>query len=197
MTVAIKKPPLIVRGLRALVSRTRHVGTDIAEWACAATGHIPSHAVRILLYRRVFHIRIGRHSSLHFGCRFYNPRGVVIGDNCVIGHCCFLDGRETLTIGSNVSLAGETVIFTQEHDPQSPTFAAVGGPVIIKDYVFTGTRAMILPDVTIGEGAGIAAGAVVTKDVDEYVVVGGVPAKKICDRTRDLEYTLNYAKLFH
>lgn len=169
----------------------------MAEFFCSMTGSIPSHNVRLLLYRKVFGIKIGKHSNLHFGCRFYNPRGVVIGDNCVIGHCCFLDGREGLKIGNNVNIAGETAIYTQEHDPQSPDFGAVGGQVTLEDYTFTGSRALILPGVTIGKGAGVAAGAVVTKDVGEYEIVGGVPAKKIGERTRDLSYQPKYAKLLH
>jgi acetyltransferase-like isoleucine patch superfamily enzyme len=192
-----KRPMLPIRAVRYFWNKFRYIRVDTMEYLCGCVGHIPSHWIRNGLYRHMFGVRIGRHSSLHFGCRFYNPRGVKIGRNCVIGHCCFLDGREGLSIGNNVNIAGETAIFTQEHDPQSPTFAAVGGPVRIEDYVFTGSRATILPDVTVGEGAGIAAGAVVTKDVDEYTIVGGVPAKKIGDRTRDLQYQLRYAKLFH
>lgn len=192
-----KRPVLPIRAIIFLWRKFGYIRVDTAEFVCGLTGYVPSHAVRLFLYRHVFHIKIGQHSYIHFGCRFYRPGGITIGRNCVIGHRCFLDGRETLTIGNNANLAGETAIFTQEHDPQSPTFAAVGGPVVLGDYVFTGSRAMILPGTTVGEGAGIAAGAVVTKDVAEYVVVGGVPAKKICDRARDLRYSLNYAKLFH
>jgi maltose O-acetyltransferase len=85
-------------------------------------------------------------------------------------------------------------IFSLEHDPQSLTFANRGAPVNIADYVFIGARAIILPGVTIDEGAVIAAGAVVTKDVPAYSIVGGVPAQLIGERRHDLEYTLNYRK---
>jgi acetyltransferase-like isoleucine patch superfamily enzyme len=180
----------IKRGIRTF-------GVDLMEYLCALTGGIRLHSVRLALYRHVFGIKIGRQSGLFFGSHFVKPSGVVIGDNCVIGPWCLLDGREGITIGNNVNLAGETAIFTLQHDPQSPTFAGVGGPVVIGDYVFTGSRAMILPGVTIGRGAGIAAGAVVTKDVEEYTIVGGVPAKKIGERTRDLTYQLRYSKMFH
>jgi maltose O-acetyltransferase len=59
-----------------------------------------------------------------------------------------------------------------------------------------GTRALILPGVTIGEGAVVAAGAVVTRDVEPYTIVGGVPARFLRQRSRDLEYELNYRKRF-
>lgn len=173
------------------------VWRDAGETLCNLTGYIPSHIIRLFLYRHIYGIKIGRGTTIHFGCRFYAAKGVTFGDHCVIGHCCFFDGRSGLTIGNNVNIAGETAVFTLQHDPQSPTFDAVGGPVVMMDYVFTGSRALVLPGVTIGKGAGIAAGAVVTKDVEEYTIVGGVPARKIGDRTRELTYELNYAKLFY
>ncbi len=192
-----RRPPLVVRGARVVLRKVGYARADIAEFMCNMVGSIPSHTIRLFLYRRAFGIKIGRDSSIHFRCRFYRPSGVSIGNNCVIGHCCFLDGRDGVVLGNNVNLAGETAIFTQEHDPQSSMFDAVGGPVTIGDYAFTGSRALILPGVSVGEGAGVAAGAVVTKDVPEYTIVGGVPARKIGERNRNLEYQLKYAKLLH
>lgn len=64
-----------------------------------------------------------------------------------------------------------------------PTFPDVDdGPVTIEDYVFVGSRAMILPGVTIGRGAVVTAGAIVTKDVAPMSVVAGVPAKTVAQR---------------
>lgn len=62
--------------------------------------------------------------------------------------------------------------------------------VQIGDYAWISRRAVILPGVTIGEGAVVAAGAVVTKNVAPYTVVGGVPAKFVAERPRGLTYTL-------
>ena len=61
-------------------------------------------------------------------------------------------------------------------------------PITIEDYVWIGVGAVILQNVHIGKGAVICAGAVVTKDVGDYEIVGGVPAKKIGERTEDLDY---------
>ncbi|MBU1326625.1 acyltransferase [Patescibacteria group bacterium] len=104
--------------------------------------------------------------------------------------------RRPLRIGNNVSIAGEVRIYTMEHDIDSPDFAEISAPVTIEDYVVIGTRVTILPGVTIGKGAVVASGAVVTKEVAPYTVVGGVPAKFIRERSKDLKYTLKFARLF-
>jgi maltose O-acetyltransferase len=75
------------------------------------------------------------------------------------------------------------MIYSQEHDLSAEDFGAHGATVKIGNYVFIGPRAIILPGVTIGDGAVVAAGAVVTKDVEPYVIVGGVPAKVIGTQT--------------
>jgi maltose O-acetyltransferase len=69
--------------------------------------------------------------------------------------------------------------------------------VVIGDYVFIGPRAIILPNVKIGRGAVVAAGAVVTKDIPDFEIWGGVPAKKISDRKiKEPNYRLGRAMLF-
>lgn len=107
-----------------------------------------------------------------------------------------LDARNGITIGNNVSLSMGVWIWTMEHDPQDSYYQAKGGPVVIEDYAWISCRVVILPGVTIGQGAVVAAGAVVTKDVPPYEIVGGVPAKVIGERTKDLRYTLNFHKAF-
>ena len=73
----------------------------------------------------------------------------------------------------------------------------VSSPVIIEDYVFIGPRSIILPGVKIGKGAVVAAGAVVSKDVAPYAIVGGVPAKIIGERKlKNLHYKLGRANWF-
>jgi maltose O-acetyltransferase len=68
--------------------------------------------------------------------------------------------------------------------------------VVIEDYASIGSRALILSGVHIGRGAVVAAGAVVTHDVPPCMLVGGVPARVIRSRSRDLHYKLGYAKRF-
>jgi acetyltransferase-like isoleucine patch superfamily enzyme len=170
--------PLRVFCLRILNYLTNHV-----------VAHVPSFTLRHLWYRRVLGIQLGQDAGVHMGTYvwFYGPReirriGVRIGRNSRINRNCTLDARSPLTIGDNVSLSPEVIILAGTHDVNDPTFPpSPVGPyaVAIEDHVWIGTRAMILPGVTVGRGAVVAAGSVVTKDVPPLTIVAGVPAKPI------------------
>ena len=137
--------------------------------------------------------KMGDATSVQMGCRFLNGRKVHLGDRNVINFGCLLDGRKFhIRTGSDVSIGPEASILTLGHDPQSPEFVDRGGDVIIGDRVWIGYRAMILPGVTIGEGAVIGAGAVVTHNVGAFEIVAGNPARKIGERTKALNYRLNF-----
>lgn len=157
---------------------------------------IPFHSLRNLAYR-IAGVKIGKHSYLHMGVRFYYPKGIKIGMGTIIGDRCFLDGRAPLTIGNHTSIASQVLIYNSEHNIASEDFKPIEEPVEIGDYVFIGPRAIILPGVKIGTGAIIAAGAVVTKNVGDFEIVGGVPARVIGERKiKDPNYRLGRARLF-
>jgi acetyltransferase-like isoleucine patch superfamily enzyme len=159
--------------------------------------HVPSHRIRLLFYRGVMGFKIGKNSYIHMGCTFDAARGLEIGNNSVINPKCRLDTREKIKIGSNVSISNEVILLTADHDMDSPHFTGRDFPITIADYVWIGTRAMLLPGVTLGIGSVVAAGAVVTKSVDNYKVVGGIPAKIIKERMcKDFEYKVTYRRLF-
>ncbi|MBI2008292.1 acyltransferase [Candidatus Amesbacteria bacterium] len=142
-------------------------------------------------------MKIGSKSTLHVGCRFFDPSGIKIEEGTIIGDRCFLDGRAKLTIGNHVDIASQVMIYNSEHDINSDDFHATSAPVSISDYVFIGPRAIILPGVKIGKGAIIGAGAVVTKDIPDFAIVGGIPAKVIGERAnKDPKYKLGRARLF-
>jgi len=159
------------------------------------TGHIPSHALRKTIYR-LAGVKIGKGSTIHMWANFFQARNVVIGQDTIIGDHCFLDGRAPLKIGSHTAIASQVLIYNSEHNVHNPYFTAIEEPVEIGDYVFIGARAIILPGVKIGNGAVVAAGAVVTKDVPEKTIVGGVPAREIGKREIPLNYRLGRARLF-
>lgn len=111
------------------------------------------------------HITIGKDVFINSGCHFQDQGGITIGDGSLIGH--------------NVVLA------TINHDLRpSQKRKNHYAPITIGNNVWIGSNAVILPGVTIGEWAVVAAGAVVTKDVPPYTVVGGTPAriiKQVCE----------------
>jgi acetyltransferase-like isoleucine patch superfamily enzyme len=145
-------------------------------------GFIPIHFVRRFFYL-ISGIKMSFFSStIHIGANFFKPSNITIGKDTIIGDHCFLDGRAPLTIGNHVGIASQVLIYNDEHDINSKDYGNSFGPVTIKDYVFIGPRAIILPNITIGKGAIVAAGAVVTKDIPDFEIWGGVPAKKISNR---------------
>lgn len=169
---------------------------DLVLFKLALTGYIPFHLVRKLIYT-LFGMRIGKGSTVHMWARFYDPRGIKISEDTVIGDHAFLDGRDEISIGDHVDVASCVMIYNSEHDINSEDFHATVAPVEIGDYVFIGPRVIILPGVKIGKGAVVGAGAVVTKDVPEFTIVGGVPAVKIGERkNKNLHYRLGRARLF-
>lgn len=105
-------------------------------------------------------ISIGKNVFINSGCRFQDQGGIVLGDGALIGHNAVL---ATLNHG----------LAPNERQDMFPA------PIRLGKNVWVGANATILPGVTIGDNAIIAAGAVVTKDVPENTVVGGIPAKSI------------------
>lgn len=132
-------------------------------------------AAKLILYRS------GKNINVEKGAFFASS--VELGDNSGIGQDCVLSNK--VIIGKNVMMAREVLINPNNHVYSDTTipmcqqgFAPVK-PVIIEDDVWIGSRAIILPGVHIHKGSIIAAGAVVNRDVPEYAIVGGVPAKVI------------------
>ncbi len=159
-------------------------------------GFLPSHHVRRFFYR-LAGMTIREGSTIHTGARFYNPANIIIGKDTIVGEGAVLDGREKLVIGDHVDIASDVMIYNSQHDIHSTDFHAISERVVIDDYVFIGPRAIILPGVTLGKGSVVGAGAVVTKSVEPYAIVGGIPAKVIGERKqKDLHYTLGRAAWF-
>jgi acetyltransferase-like isoleucine patch superfamily enzyme len=133
---------------------------------------------------RLMGSKIAKGVSIYRNGHIWEGSNMEIGGGSTIGYKVHLDDRRGIIIGQNVTIASEVMIWTLHHDYNDIQFKAIGGPVAIGDYVWICSRAIILPGVTIGQGAVIAAGSVVTKDVPAWTVVGGVPAKKIAERER-------------
>ncbi len=184
------------RAFKKIYNRFYNYYLDTKLFFLWMVGYIPSHLVRNFFYQ-LSGIEMGKGSTIHMGARFYQPNNISIGKGTIIGDHAFLDGRATLKIGSHVDIASKVMIYNSQHDLGSPTMKAKEEPVEIGDYCFIGPRAIILPGVTLGKGAVVAAGAVVTENVPAGEVVGGIPAKKI--KTRKLKnytYRLGRPRLF-
>ena len=135
--------------------------------------------------------------AIHLDCRFDSTQHLVIGNGTVINRGTRLDTRGYITIGCHVSISEEVIILTADHDINTSEFKGRIKPVTIGDRVFIGTRAMILPGCTIGDGAVIAAGAVLTKSAPPFSVWAGVPARQISRRYETLTYTIDYNRILH
>ena len=136
-------------------------------------------------------IKMGKGSFIMRKVYVMEPPRLIIGEHSHINRGCLLDAREKITIGDNVSVSHDVRIVTGGHDGQSPDFIGIFKPIVIDDHVWLGVGSTILQGVHIGEGAIVAAGAVVNKDVEPYSIVGGVPAKKIGERNKHLHYHCN------
>lgn len=182
--------------MQKVVRRLANIGLDLKLMLLRWVGYLPFHHCRLLFYR-LAGVKIGPGSRIHMWANFYQPRGVTIGQDTIVGDHSFLDGRAPLKIGNHVAISSQVLLYNSEHDIHDPDFKATANPIEISDYVFIGPRAIILPGIKIGRGAVVAAGAVVTKDVVSGKIVGGIPAKEIGTRnTKDFRYRLGRARLF-
>ena len=138
--------------------------------------------------RRYFYLfffkDVGKGLIVNVGCHFEVPENITIGNNCSFNRGCWISGGGHLQIGNDVILGPNVIIHTANHNysdfnvrirSQGHNFKRV----LIKDNVWIGAGAIILPGVTIGPNAIVAAGAVVTKDVLVNSIVGGSPARFI------------------
>lgn len=184
------------QGLGKIVVRFESYLLDFTLMCLHVTTHLPSHTLRNWIWRCVG-VKLGSGSTLHTGVRVYDPRNISVGDGSIIGYGVFIDGRDKVRIGNHTDIASEVMIYSSEHDIHASDFAPISAEVKIGDYVFIGPRAIILPGVKIGDRAVVAAGAVVTKDVEPGAIVGGVPAKVIGERKlKNANYRLGRFKLF-
>ncbi|MBC7958955.1 MAG: acetyltransferase [Vallitaleaceae bacterium] len=141
---------------------------------------------RRLLCKQIFD-KVGKEVNIEKGVFFGKGAGVTIGNRSGIGLNARIQGP--LSIGKDVMMGPDVLIYTRNHAIASKEISMMdqgeteAAQVTIEDDVWIGARVIILPGVTIGKGAVLCAGAVITKDVEPYTMVGGVPAKFIKNRT--------------
>jgi maltose O-acetyltransferase len=133
------------------------------------------------MYLTIILKRCGRHVSLTRPFVLFGTKQVEIGNSVIISPFFQLHGMGGVTIGDRVMIASHVAITSLTHDHTAPVMQGTGimRPVVIEDDVWIGTHAVILPGVTVGHGAVIGAGAVVTHDVPANAIAAGVPARVI------------------
>jgi acetyltransferase-like isoleucine patch superfamily enzyme len=138
---------------------------------------------RRMLAKRLF-ATCGRNFIAEEYVRFNFPQNLEVGDDVFLNRGVFLDTKGGVTLGNYVGLAEDVQVFTHKHS-ESDHVVRKYEKVVLKDFVMVNSGAMILPGVTIGEQAIVAARALVHDDVPPNAVVGGVPAKVLRDRRTD------------
>ena len=116
------------------------------------------------------HVKIGSWTTVNRGCRFY---------------ASYHDKNVEISIGDHVAVAPHVCFFAAGHDYTKLDLPDTAGSITVGDYAWIGARSVILQGVNIGEGAVVAAGSVVTRDIPPYAVAAGVPARVIKDRVLD------------
>jgi maltose O-acetyltransferase len=161
--------------------------------------NLPWSGLRYAYYRRVLGIQIGEQSSIWMGAQFTGGAldQIRIGAHCSIAYDSFWVAGAPIILKDNVVTGHRVEFYTSDHDPDDPAFSRRDAPITIEEYAWIGSRVIILKGVTIGQGAVVAAGSVVTKDVPPYAIVGGNPAKFIRMRSKtNFTYVANGTPTF-
>lgn len=173
-----------------VVNKLSRGGYDL--WMSYKVGLVSSHHFR-LWYYRLIGADIGKHVRIHIGSQIRSAHRLKIGRGSIIGDHAILDARSNLEIGQDVNISSNVSIWTLQHNHRSPDFACPTPEerrldVKIENRVWLGCNVIVLPGVTIGEGAVCCGGCVVAKDVSPFTVVAGIPARKVGERPTNLTY---------
>lgn len=162
------------------------VAEEYLAFVCRHLPGIEGIILRRLLYGKLFK-RLGMKSLIYSGVFLTHTYGIEVGDYFSINSGALIDGRGGIKIGSGVMIGPHTVIVSSSHqtnDFRKPMTSLdhIMEPVTISDDVWIGANAFIRGGVEIGRGAIIGAGSVVLRNVPEFMVAAGNPAKIVKDR---------------
>lgn len=152
-------------------------------------GRIPSKRIRVFLLKTVFCMKIAKKAVVYGGFEIRSPWNIQLGE-CVIGVNALLDGRNGIIIKDGCCLSQNVSIYTEQHDVNDCSFRTneKGGMVYIDELAWISSRTTILPKVQVGRGSVLAAGGVATKNLEPYGIYVGVPAKRIAERNKEINY---------
>ena len=165
------------------------LGNKLARgaWIAFALFFFRPFAGPLFRYYRSFILRllgaqIGRHCAIAAGVKIWCPWNLVVGDYVAIANGAEIYDVAPVTIGDHVTVSQDAYVCTASHDISYRLKPLITSPISLGDYSWVCARATVLPGTQIGEGAVVAAGAVVTQDVEPWTAVGGNPAKFIKKR---------------
>lgn len=156
-------------------------------WGNRIINKVPSRHIRRWFYQ-LLGAKLGEMCFPSRRVEVLLPKGLILGDRVTIGWFAELDARGGIRIGHDTNISAHVKLITGSHDVNDPNFTADFLPIHIGHHCWIGTGAIVLQGVTIGDGAVVAAGAVVTKDIEPWTIVGGIPAKKIGERKEEDSY---------
>ncbi len=133
-------------------------------------------------------MHIGKKVAIHKGVEIRGGFRISIGARTIVGDDCILDGRGGLVIGEDVNFSSRASIYTAQHFVNSTSFEGDYKRVSIGSRAWISANTIVLPGVVIGEGSVLAAGAIATKELKPFGIYGGIPAKQIGERRKDLDY---------
>lgn len=152
---------------------------------------LPFHQARVF-FLRMCGASVGKGVAVHGRVYFTRPGNLQLGAYSTINKDCYVDTRGGVAVGDSVMIGHNSFIYTAGHDIDCKDFSGYNAGVEIGDYAVVFPHSLIMPGVKVGKGAVILTGSVVTKDVDEFAVVGGNPCKFIKHRSHGLNYRHEY-----
>lgn len=186
--------------MRKMKTHRKSLGSDMPKvkkciyYAVVLFGNIvvnkiPSRHLRKYYYQ-FMGAKLGKSTFLYRRVEVLYPRGLRLSDRVVVGWFCELDARGGITIGHDTNISSYVKMITGSHDVNDSDFTADFQPIHIRHHCWIATGAILLQGVTIGDGAVVAAGSVVTQDIPPYEIWGGVPARYIRNRNAKLDYKI-------
>ena len=139
------------------------------------------HSWRVFLLR-LFGAKIGKKCHVYPSCKIWAPWNLEMGDHSCLSFDVDCYCVDKIVLGANVTVSQYSYLCSASHDISDLHMALITAPIRINDGAWVTAKTFISPGVTVGEGAVVAACAVVTKDVEQWTVVGGNPAKFIKKR---------------
>lgn len=169
---------------------------SITLWGNRIINKLPSRHIRRLFYQ-ILGAKFGKNCFPSRRVEILLPKGLELGEGVCVGWYSELDARGGIRVGHDTNISSHVKLITGSHDINNPDYTADFLPIHIGHHCWIGTGAIVLQGVKIGDGAVIAAGAVVTKDVKPWTVVGGVPAKEIGMRNENVRYKTGKPPMFY